>query len=214
MRAHFDRFVDIWFGPDTLTPYLLRHSELACRIVPNIAFQDEEDPLDLSRSYLTCEDYNPVGARTLWTGSQNWDYGYGHGDLVSVVHGAPITHQVVRVEIRTWLTGGSYFRAHLAPLFDVTPSACSASYTTNYRWGLGGPGLNIVTQIGPTTWVDGPWTLQAEATGTIFPGCNSIWVLSNGIHTWRDTWDGFTSPNIFVSTDGGSPATAWVEAVP
>lgn len=214
MRAPFDRFADLYFGPDTITPGALRYSELACRVVSDIAFRDDDDPLDTSLAYLTCEDIAPNGPRTLWAGGQDWTFNFGFGDQVALNHGAAITHQVVRVELRMWHTGTSYWRAHLSPLFSTVPSGCSAAYTAQYRWGLGGPGLNIVNQIGPTTWVDGPWTLQAEASGPPGVGCGSLWIMSNGLHTWRSFYNGTAGVQILISTDGGTPVSLWIQPVP
>lgn len=155
MRAPFDRLVNLYYGPDTATPGVLRHGEVPARLVPDEAFTDTADPLSLSSAYLTMDAFEPLGPDTTPTVLQQWTYDYGVGDQVALTPGADITHQVVRVELRSWPTGSSYWRAHIAPLLDELPSVCSVDYWDHYHFNAPDYGNYVVERIGPTTWRSG-----------------------------------------------------------
>jgi len=179
MRAPFDRFIDLYFGPDTTTPGAPKAVGVPARLVPDEAFIDVEDPLSLSELYLTMDEVEPAGATTVNTELQKWTFDFGQGDLVALTEGGEITHQVLRVEVRSWETGENYWRAHICPLLDELPSECSTEYAEEwwlYRLGVFVAGPLI--RSGPKTWFLGDWTLEAEI-GPVNPDtCQSYWQLT------------------------------------
>jgi hypothetical protein len=179
MRAPFDRFIDLYYGPDTATPGALKAAGVPARLVEDEAFVDIAEPLSESLLYLTLDEVEPAGATTENTELQRWTYDYGQGDQVALTEGGEITHQVLRVESRTWPEGENYWRAHICPLLDELPSECSLDYVEEwwlYRLEvfIAGP----LVKVGPTTWVLDDWTLEAEI-GPLNPEtCQSYWQLT------------------------------------
>jgi len=201
VRAPFDRFMDIYYGPATTTPGALKYSELASRVVPDIAFVDTQLPLQKSRAYYTTEDLTPIGAMILNPAALQYNYNFGFADQVALTHGGPITHVVLRVELRTWHTGLPYWRAHIAPLLDILPTVCQISYAEEYmvQFFPAAP-FGPFVRIGPTTWIFGAWTLQAEITPAS-PLCGSTWHLTNADPGfWVAFWNGAGSAAFACST--------------
>lgn len=179
MRAPFNRFVNFYCGPDTTTPGALRQANVPARLVPDWPFTDNEVPLSAGQNYLTTEDYLPIGPPTTQTVLQRWLYDFGKADVIALTPGGPITHQVMRVETRNWFKGGFYYRSHIAPLQDEVPSVCSMTYYDDYFIHLASVGNFFPHRIGPTTWVDGDWTLEAEFGSFDEDTCESVWRWSN-----------------------------------
>lgn len=191
MRAPFDRLIDLYWGPDTATPGEPFALAVPARLVPDQAFVDVALPLSLSTSYITLDVVEPDGPPTVNTELQKWVYDYGKANTVALTTGGEVTHQVVRVELRTWETGASYWRAHICPLLDELPSECSLDYAEEwwlYRLGvfIAGP----LIRVGPTTWVLDDWTLEAEV-GELDPeSCISFWKLTGPDATYGGSIDG------------------------
>jgi len=207
MRAPFDRFIDLFWGPDTLTPGAAHLLNVHARLVPDVAFAGTEPPLSLSLAYITLDAIEPNAPTTVNTTLQVWEYDYGKGDTVALTTGGPITHQVLRVELRTWDTGGSYWRAHIAPLIDEIPSACSVDYYDHYHVVIAAYGSWIMERVGPTTWIYGGWTLEAEIGPFDSDTCESNWKLSHVEYGgWLGVSDGtstehFTNPVTMTIAD-------------
>lgn len=204
MRAPFDRLIDLFYGPNTATPGDLKHHNVLCRVVPDLAFREQEAPLSKSVSYITCEDVLPAGPGVTQTSDYVYNYDFGKADAVSLTPGTDPLFTVVRVELRTWNTGVGYWRAHIAPTLDVLPSVCSGEYGERYRMNNGIGLIVDMDRIGPTTWVYGPYTLTAEFYGPPVIECGSYWRFTDGIHNWDGYTDGVGGWTAF-SFDGGSP---------
>lgn len=213
MRAPFDRLIDLYWGPDTATPGAIFAAEVPARVIPDEAFVDTALPLSESLAYITLDVIEPDGPTTSNTELQKWMYDYGKANTVALVAGGAITHQVLRVELRTWETGSSYWRAHICPLLDELPSVCSTTYEEEFKFATGGSPYVPLARIGPTTWVYEVWTLEAEV-GELDPEtCESHWVLTNGTYTWVTEYGG-TGNQWFVSADGGTPTSIFLEPGP
>lgn len=206
MRAPFDRLIDLYYGPDTNDPLVLRMADVPARFVIEDAFFDRGDPFTQVVGYLTMDAIEPSAPEVTDQFGLDYTIAFGTGDFVALAPGAPVTHQVLRAELRTWQTGENYYRAHVAPLLTVAPSECSYEYAQQYRCWDQYTRDFIVNRIGPVTWTYNEWTLSAETLGPPGTGCFSRWILSNGVHTWNSDYYGGEEWS-FYSPDGGTPIT-------
>ena len=190
MRAPFNRQVNLYWGPATATPGAIRVPALLCRIVPDLVFLDLTGPFEESLSYLTSKDAVPFGPQVTPVLPGVYEFDFEFADRVSLTVTAEPTHYVQRVELRTRGTEEIYWRSYLAPLTPpLTP--CQEGYSNLYQFEPIVPGWYDLNRIGPTTWIYGDWTLQAEVGGTIIPECVSNWELTSPEgKKYYASWDG------------------------
>lgn len=212
MRAPFDRLIDLYYGPDTASPLELKAANVPARLVVDDAFFERGDPFTQIVGYLTMDAIEPGAPEVGEQFGLDYTIKFGTGDFVSLTPGGPITHQVLRADVRIWETGSNYWRAHISPLLDVTPSECSLDYTEEYKIFVGGVYQFTMTRTGPTTWVHDIWTLEAETTS---PGedCVSFWKLTSSgtSEYWTNAYSGVGDGYLGSSTGG---ATRQVQYVP
>jgi len=176
MRREFNTFVDLYHGPSTATPGVLRVSNVHCRIVPDECFQEPTNPLHLSEAYITMDSVEPIGPQWTETAPGIWEVDLGKADDITLHDGGVMLWSVVRVELRTWMEGADYWRAHVAPWAEI-PAGCES-----YFWN----GIQMM-RVGPLRWEDsGPETiLTTDGLGT--------WELTDvadDLHYTVDLWDG------------------------
>ena len=213
MRADFDRFIDLYFGPNTGTPGVLRAGMVPARLVPDEAFVDTMTPLIDSVEYLTMDLLEPTGPTSVGIGHWRYTTDYGACDRVALISGDPVTHQVVRVEARSWPEGANYWRAHITPLFEPGASPCALTYSEQYKITSTTYGVIIVNRTGPTTWTDGTVTLEAEVA--FFNPCTCLghWSVTGHGGSIASEWNGQGTKTISVGSGPWFPGVV-IEVYP
>jgi len=213
MRAEFDRLIDVYWGVDVFATLCPRIYNMPARWITDDAFFESGEPFTEIEGYVTADAISfTAPVITDVTGNEttlNW----GDADLVAIVAGGPITHQVYRAELRSWPTGTDYSRAFLGPVRSSLPAPCSDSYAEEYEYGLGGPGSNILTRTGPKTWTDGTYTLTAETAPGITCACVSRWTFTDGTDAWETDYNGIAAPGLFGAIPPAAPPFVWIYPV-
>lgn len=178
MRAPFNNWVDLYFGPGTATPGVLKSASAECRLVPDVAFVDVVMPYQASLSYMTITVTEPSGPEWTEVTPGHWEVDFSKADRVAL--GGELQWMIQRVELRTWIDGTPYWRAYLGPIDPPTEDECPCPYYGCDELGI------FVTRETSTHWEGAGATLEFDGT----ENWTLVTALPEGHMYTAGPWDG------------------------